>query len=94
MKLSQLRRETRVVDDKEMSCYVYIKFGSKNNQGGFASLDHKNKVVRQYESGSDWCHVKILDKYLEVLPGDAIEYDVFYLQPLAKIPSDMLAPWF
>ena len=64
------------------------------NQGGFASLNQKNKVVRQYESGSDRCHVKILDKYLEVLPGDAIENDVFYLQPLAEIPSDVLAPWF
>ena len=78
LKLSQLRRD---VDDKEVSCYVYTEFGSKNNQGRFVSLNQKNKVVQQYESGSDRCHVKILDKYLEVLPGDAIE-------------NDVLTPWF
>ena len=77
--------------------FSYTEFGLKNNQGGFASLNQKNKVhcIRQYESGSDRCHVKISDKYLEVLPGDAIENDVCFISAaLAKIPSDVLASWF
>ena len=94
MKLSQLRRETTIIDDKELSCYVYTEFGSKNNQGGFASLNQKNKVVRQYECDSEQCHVRILDKYLQVLPPDAIKNDIFYLQPLAQVPSNPSAPWF
>ena len=53
LKILQLRRETTIVDDKELSCYVYTEFGSKNNQGGFVSLNQKNKVVRQYECGSE-----------------------------------------
>ena len=94
LKLSQLRRETTIVDDKALSCYVYTEFGSKNNQGGFASLNQKNKVVRQYECDSEQCHVRILDKYLQVLPPDAIKNDIFYLQPLAQVPSNPSAPWF
>lgn len=94
MKLSQLKRETKVVDGKELSCYVYTEHGSKNNQGGFTSLNQKNKVVRQYECDSERCHVRILDKYLQALPSDAIKNDVFYLQPLAQVPSNPCAPWF
>ena len=42
----------------------YTEFGSKNNQGGLASLNLKNKVVQQYECDSEQCHVKIFDKNL------------------------------
>ena len=94
LKISQLRRETTIVDDKEISCYVYTEFGSKNNQGGFASLNRKNKVVRQYECDLERCHVKILDKYLQALPPEAIKNDIFYLQPLAQVPANPSAPWF
>ena len=40
------------------------------------------------------CHVKILDKYLRVLPADARSKDVFYLKPLKHVPSEADAPWF
>ena len=66
----------------------------KNNQGGFASLNMDNKVVRQYETDLPRCHVKILDKYFSILPEDAASNDVFYLKPLPKPPRDPNAPWF
>ena len=40
------------------------------------------------------CHVKILDKYLQVLPPEAADKDVFYLTPLPKVPTDPSKPWF
>ena len=82
MKLSQIKKETAVVDGKMVNSYVYQEFGSKNNQGGFSSLNLQNKVVKQHESSLIKCHVKILDKYLQVLPADASSKDVFYLSPL------------
>jgi len=60
-----------------INSYVYEEFGSKNNQGGFASLNQKNKVVTQHEAPTMQCHVKILDK---ALPPQSD--DVFYLKPL------------
>ena len=68
LKFSQFVRETTTVDGKQLSCYVYSEFGSKNNQGGLTSLNQRNKTVKQYETKSERCHVKILDKYLEALP--------------------------
>ena len=95
LKISQLRRETTIIGDKEVSCYVYSKFSSRTNQGGLASLNQKNKIVQQYESDSgSRCHVRILDKYFEVLPYDAVKNDVFYLQPLPQVPSKPSEPWF
>ena len=95
LKISQLRRETTIIGDKEVSCYIYSEFSSKTNQGGLASLNQKNKIVRQYESDSgSQCHVRILDKYFEVLPYDAVKNDVFYLQPLPQVPSKPSEPWF
>ena len=46
---------------------------SKNNQGGFASLNLYNKVVHHHEVDSEKCHVKITAK---------VE-DIFYLRPLS-----------
>ena len=40
------------------------------------------------------CHVKILDKYLAVIPPDAKENDVFYLKPVSKLSADPSSPWF
>ena len=77
-----------------LNTYIYQEFGSKNNQGGFSSLNLQNKVVKQHESSSLRCHVKILDKYLQVLPAEAKNNDVFYLKPLASVPSNPDAPWF
>ena len=96
LRLSQFSRETTVVDGKGLVCYIYREFGSKNHQGEFNSLNIKNKVEKQYENTAnpDRCHVKLLDKYLELLPRKAQENDVFYLMPLSKKPSDTLKPWY
>ena len=40
------------------------------------------------------CHVKILDRYLQVLLSEAADKDVFYLTPLPKVPADPTKPWF
>ena len=82
------------IDHKKVICNIYTEFKSKNNQGGFASLNQRNKTVKQYASDSEQLHVKILDKYLKSLPPDAVEKDTFYLQPLCNIPANPSAPWF
>ena len=58
---------------------AYCEFGSKNHQGGLSSLNLQNKAVRQYENTTESgvCHVKILDRYLQVLPSEAPDKDVF-----------------
>ena len=94
LKLSQIKRQMDNVNGKVVACYVYTERGSKNNEGGFASLNQTNKVVRQYEVDKERCHVKILDRYLRVLPHESNESDVFYLKPFAKVPSDPSMPWF
>ena len=68
LKLSQVKKEVTTIDDKKVACYIYSECGSKNNQGGFASLNLKNKSVRQYQNDEDTerCHVRILDRYFEV----------------------------
>jgi len=38
LRISQLKRETTVVNGKTLASYVYEEFESKNNQGGAASL--------------------------------------------------------
>jgi len=43
LKLSQVKRQVTNVGGKMISSYVYEEFRSKNNQGGFASLNHKKK---------------------------------------------------
>ena len=97
LKFSQLKREHSNVDGMEWICYVYSEFGSKNFQGGFNSLNLDNKVVYQYESTpeNNRCHVKILDKYFQVVPQETKESDSdFYLRPIEKLPSDPSMPWF
>lgn len=96
LRLSQFSRVTTVVDGKSLGCYIYREFGSKNHQSGFNSLNVKNKVVKQYENTAnpERCHVKLLDKYFEVLPKEAQDNDAFYLTSLSKKPSDTLKPWY
>jgi len=94
LKLSQFKRETESINGKIVSCYVYTECGSKNNQGRVASLNVRNKVVKQFEVDTVRCHVKILDRYLQILPQNVNTNDVFYLKPLADIPSDPSKPWF
>ena len=94
LKLLQFQREVTIVEDQEVSFYIYTKFGSKNRQGGFTNLHVENKVVPLYqnlsESGS--CHVQILDAYFAKLPLQAKEKDVFYLTP-SKL-TDQSKPWY
>ena len=47
----------------------------------------KNKVVKQYEniSNPQRCHVKMLDRYFELLPKEARSNDVC---PLSKTPTE------
>lgn len=94
LKLSQVKRKMDNIDGKIVACYVYTECGFKNNQGGFASLNLRNKVVKQHEVDSDRCHVKILDKYLKLLsPDDGT--NVFTInRSLAEVPSDSSMPWF
>ena len=92
LKMSQLRREITTVSGKEVAQYVYTEHGSKNNQGGFASLNLTNKTVCQHEIDSERCHVKLLDLYFEKPPCNAKEKDVFYLRALPGIPSDPSQP--
>ena len=68
-------------------------FGPKNNQGGFALLNLKNKVVKQHETPSQHCNIRIFDKYLKVLPSQSRNGvdDVFYLKPLKDVPGEQ---WF
>jgi len=42
-------------------------------------LNLQNKVVKQYENiaAPEKCHVKLLDKYFELLPQEAWGNDVF-----------------
>ena len=37
LKLSQFQREVTIVEDQEVSCYIYTEFGSKNRQGEFTN---------------------------------------------------------
>ena len=38
-------------------------------------------------------HIRLLDLYLQKVPPEAVENDVFYVRPLDNIPSDPTAPW-
>ena len=82
--------------EKELGCYVYCKYGSKNRPGNFTSLNLENKIVRQYENVKNpgKCHVKILDKYLSLILAEAKERDAFYLIPLPCKPQDQSMPWY
>jgi len=73
LKISQLKRETIVLDGKEIHSYVYQEFGSKNRQGNFSSLNLHNKIIRQHQNATnpERCHVRILDKYLSKIPKEA-----------------------
>ena len=65
---------------------MYTEFGSKNRQGGLGSLNRQNKVVRQQKNttGKGVCHVAILDKYLQKIPAEAINKDVFLFSSTSK----------
>ena len=75
---------------------VYTENGSKNCSGSLALLRVENKAVLSYatpEAGIR-CHAKLLDMYLSKIPPEAKKKDVFYLHPVAKKPTDPVAPWY
>ena len=78
MKFSQLKREVVTVDNSPKVCYVYTEYGSKNRSGGLKQLNMGNKVVRQFESPGDRCHVSFLDTYFMKVPQEALDKDNFY----------------
>ena len=96
LKFSQLKRKTVEVNGNVRVCYEYTEHGSKNRSGGLKQLKIENKVVVQYEDVNAGlrCHVDILDQYFLKVPKNALEDDVFYLQPLSRTPDDPLKPWF
>ena len=90
LKLSQLQRCT------DPDRFVYTEHASKNRSGGLRQLRVENKVVPVYadpQAGIK-CHVAVLDLYLSKLPAASASKDVFYLQPLPKVPSDDSKPWY
>ena len=96
LKLSQLKSGIATVNGEAKVYYEYTEHGSKNRTGGLKQLQMENKVVRQYESedGGARCHVRILDKYLQKVPKEALEKDAFYVKALTKRPLDPMKPWF
>ena len=40
------------------------------------------------------CHVRVLDRYFQVLPHGTILNDESYLQPLGQVSSNPSQPWF
>jgi len=81
LKFSQLKRVSKG--------YIYTENGS----GGVAQMKIENKVVPSYTSANaedkEWCHVYLLNLYMEKVPKDALSKDAFYLRPVAKV-SDTL----
>ena len=90
LKVSQIRRMYKP------DSYIYYEYVSKNRQGTFRQQHLSCKEVPIYacSRAGDRCHVRLLDLYLQNLPPEAIEKDIFYVRPLDKIPSDPSAPWY
>ena len=66
--------------------YEYREYISKNNQHRFKDINAKNKTVKAFAlPGNDHCIVKLLDKYLSLLPADATH---FYMRAKDKTPSN------
>ena len=54
--------------------YEYHEYISKNNQHRFKDINAKNKTVMAFAlPDNDHCIVKLLDKYLSLLPADATQ---------------------
>ena len=92
LKLAQISRN---VSPEGKVRYTYTENCSKNRAGGFNQLSVPNKVVHQYQDvdAGEHCHVHVLDKYLQKLPPNAYDLDIFYLRPVAKKPVND-SPWY
>ena len=70
--------------------YEYTEYIYKNNLHRFTDSKAKNKVVRSYaRPGSDRCLVRLLDRYIRLLPPGS---DYFYMRPCGSFPIDPSKP--
>ena len=75
-------QDTRIYD--ESVYYEYREYISKNNRHRFKDINSKNKTVKAFAlPGNDHCVVKLLDRYLSLLPSDA---SYFYMRAKDKAP--------
>ena len=92
LRLSQLKRTE--------NGYTYTENASKNRSGGLAQLRVKNKAVDILENpeAGNRCHCRLLDLYIEKLPSEAIEKDLFYCRPIEnksdQAPTCSRSVWF
>ena len=77
-------------------CVEYTEHGSKNRPGGRHQLNLNNKTVVQYAQPQlgDRCHVFLLELYISKLPVSALEHNLFYMKPRARIPDSASDPWY
>lgn len=78
LRLSQFRRNE--------NGYTYTENASKNRSGGLAQLRVKNKCVEILENpeAGDRCPCRLLDLYIDKLPMEAKDKDLFYVRPVEK----------
>lgn len=90
LKLSQLKWM------KSPDRYEYVENSSKNRKGGISELrlEHKNVSSFADTEAGVRCHVFILDLYIQKLPQEAHDKDLFYCRPLPNKPADEEKPWY
>ena len=98
LKLSQLKRVAHPPR------YVYTAAATDSNhsapdQEGLTRMWSRKKkpypaiIVDAVAEKGNRCHVHVLDLYLQRIPPDAFDHDVFYLQPVGTF-KDPAKPWF
>ena len=91
LKLSQLKRVAHPPR------YVYTRCVPENHaQLLFSGKKKKSQTticIDAVVERGNRCHVRVLDLYLQKLPPEAFENDVFYLQPVGYF-VDPTKPWF
>ena len=71
LKLSQFQRDVTIVEGQEVSCYIYMEFGSKIGKEGLPMYILKTKLCASIKICLDVVHVQILDAYSAKLPLQA-----------------------
>lgn len=84
---SQFVRVSQDVQKYDESVYYeYREYISKKNQHQFKDINSKNKTVKAFAlPGNNCCVIKLLDKYLSLLPSDA---PYFYMRAKDKAPPN------
>ena len=87
-------KASQFVCSTDPDCFTYVENGSKNRLG--VNLKMVNKVVPVYScpSARPRCLVYLLDLYFSKFPAKAKELDLFYLQPVSKVPAISETPWY